>query len=132
MFDVTGAGFANFNLELATTLISLLKEMAPAALSRVILYNMHWLFKPLLKLCLKMVPKNVNKEIVIVSDQEELTQYIDKEQLPLIYGGSSEMQKLGEAHKDAPSVYSVAEKFHHMTIDQVKSLVEDYRKRLAN
>lgn len=125
------AGISNMDLDTFRLLISLLYAYSPAVLSRVICYNVHWLIRPVLKLIIKLIPAQVNKDILVLTGAQELEDYIDHDQLPHFLGGTRDDMKVNVPFENSRSMTEVSPERHNMTVAEAEKLLKDYRRNLS-
>lgn len=130
MADCTGLVMANYDMDTFLSILLQLYNLHPAVIGKIICYNMHWMIRPLMKICLKMMPSGMQQDIVVVTPSE-LHQYIDEDQLPPFLGGCREDMKIGVAPEGAISAYDVCESKHGISKEETRILIEDYKKKVA-
>jgi len=88
LFDCTGAGVANADMEMSNFVNTTLKNYFPYGQKYVLNHNLPWLLNAIKNVIFAMLPANVKKRIKF-SNEKTLRDFIPEEQLPLYMGGSN-------------------------------------------
>ena len=88
IFDCTGAGIANADIEMANFLNSSLKNYFPSGQMYVLGHNLPWLLNAVKNIIFAMLPANVKRRIKFSTDKT-ITDFISKDQLPGYMSGTS-------------------------------------------
>lgn len=86
LFDLKDAPFASLDLSILQFMVNALQSFYPEILGRCLIKDAPWIFSGFWKLVRPLLDPEVARKIVFVK-QEELVQYIPKEDLPIEYGG---------------------------------------------
>lgn len=87
MFDCTGGGLANADMDTLFFLASTLFNYFPKGLSYLLVHNLPWILKPFWHIAKAWVPQEY-KQLVQFSSPQTIYEYIDKENLPDFMGGT--------------------------------------------
>lgn len=88
IFDCTGAGLSNADIEMATFLNSTLKNYFPSGQMYVLGHNLPWLLNAVKNIIFAMLPANVKRRIKFSNDKT-IAEFISKDQLPSYMSGTS-------------------------------------------
>ena len=88
LFDCTGAGVANADLEMVNFVNGTLRNYFPHGQVYVLSHNLPWLLTALKTVVFTMLPANVKKRIKFSNDKS-ITEYIELSSLPPYMGGTS-------------------------------------------
>lgn len=88
IFDCTGAGMANADIEMANFLNSTLKNYFPSGQMYVLGHNLPWLLNAVKNIIFAMLPSNVKRRIKFSNDKT-ITDFISRDSLPGYMGGTS-------------------------------------------
>lgn len=88
LFDCTGAGVGNTDLEMSSFLNSTLKNYFPCGQKYVLNHNLPWLLNAIKSVIFTMLPANVKRRIRFSSDKT-ITDLIAVDQLPEYMGGTN-------------------------------------------
>lgn len=88
LFDCTGAGVSNADLEMSNFLNSTLKSYFPYGQKYVLNHNLPWLLNAIKSVIFAMLPANVKRRIRFSNDKT-INELIPRDQLPPYMGGTS-------------------------------------------
>ena len=88
LFDCTGAGVSNADLEMSNFVNSTLKNYFPYGQKYVLNHNLPWLLNAIKSVIFTMLPANVKKRIRFSTDKT-IQELIPRDQLPEYMGGTS-------------------------------------------
>lgn len=88
LFDCTGAGVANADIEMVNFVNSTLRNYFPHGQVYVLSHNIPWLLTALKTLVYTMLPANVKNRMKFSNDKS-ISEYIDLSSLPAYMGGTS-------------------------------------------
>ena len=88
LFDCTGAGVSNADLEMSNFLNSTLKSYFPYGQKYVLNHNLPWLLNAIKAVIFAMLPANVKRRIRFSNDKT-IEELISRDQLPGYMGGSN-------------------------------------------
>lgn len=88
IFDCTGAGLANADIEMSNFLNSTLRNYFPSGQMYVLGHNLPWLLNAVKNIIFAMLPANVKRRIKFSNDKT-ITEFIPKDQLPSYMSGTS-------------------------------------------
>ncbi|KAI1286639.1 Motile sperm domain-containing protein 2 [Halotydeus destructor] len=87
VFDCSGIGFANVQLDMMRFLITTLREYFPCGVKYICVYEIPWILTGVQKVVFAMVPEEA-KQLVQFKNKKNITSLIAKEHLPDYMGGS--------------------------------------------
>lgn len=91
LFDCTGSGVANADLEMVNFVNGTLRNYFPHGQMYVLSHNIPWLLTALKTVVYTMLPSNVKKRIKFSSDKN-INEFIESSSLPAYMGGTSTQQ----------------------------------------
>lgn len=91
LFDCTGAGVANADLEMVNFVNGTLRNYFPYGQVFVLIHNLPWLLTAVKTLVFTMLPANV-KRCIKFSNDKSISELIDLSSLPAYMGGTSNIQ----------------------------------------
>ncbi|KAI1305794.1 Motile sperm domain-containing protein 2 [Halotydeus destructor] len=87
VFDCSGIGFANVQLDMMLFFINTLREYYPCGVKYIMVYEIPWILSGIQKLVVAMVPEE-EKQLIQFRNKRNITSTIDKDNLPDYMGGS--------------------------------------------
>ena len=112
VFDVTGLGLINFDMDFINFLIQLLQSYYPYGVRYTIVYNMPRVLRPLWTFT-KLFLGGAEKTFCFCNTSSELMKYIPAHWLLRYMGGESDFDFTDfEQVRDAPSVYEIASRYN--------------------
>lgn len=87
LFDCSGAGVANADMEMANFVNTTLRGYFPSGQKYVLIHNLPWLLNALKNIVFAMLPSNVKQRIKFSSDKN-IKEYIPEANLPEYMGGT--------------------------------------------
>jgi len=89
LFDCTGAGVANSDMDMTNFLNSTLKNYFPYGQKYVLTHNLPWLLNAIKNVVFTWLPSNVKRRIKFSNDKS-IGEFIDVEHLPPYMGGKNQ------------------------------------------
>ncbi|OTF79961.1 Motile sperm domain-containing protein 2-like protein [Euroglyphus maynei] len=87
VFDCSGAGYSNMDLDLLKSLIDVAFKYFPYCIRLVIVYELSWMLNAFRRIAMTFIP-SVLTSIVRFSNKNDIHQYIARENLPDFMGGT--------------------------------------------
>ena len=87
MFDCTGGGLANSDMDLLTFLVSSLVNYFPKGLSYLLVHELPRLLKPIWYIVKSWVSED-HRQLIKFSNSRTIYEYVDRENLPDFMGGT--------------------------------------------
>ncbi|KAH9494222.1 Motile sperm domain-containing protein 2 [Dermatophagoides farinae] len=87
VFDCSGAGYSNMDLDLLKSLIDVAFKYFPYCIRLVIVYELSWMLNAFRKIAMTFVPSLLTS-IIRFSNKNDINQYITSENLPDFMGGT--------------------------------------------
>lgn len=130
LFDCSGSGYANLDMEQIGFLIHLFKEYYPWALGFIFVCDMPWLFNTAWRVIKSWLPSEGVERIKFL-DKNTISNYIDPENLPTYMGGQQKLPFLEYRHEDIDYLLKNAynEQIIEERIPHTKAVRDFYRSR---
>lgn len=87
VFDCTGGGLVNADMDLLLFLVSTLVNYFPKGLSYLLVHNLPWILKPFWLIAKAWIAEE-QTQLVKFSDSNTIYEYVDKDKLPDFMGGT--------------------------------------------
>lgn len=87
VFDCTGGGLANADMDLLLVLVSTLVNYFPKGLSYLLVHNLPWILKPFWHIAKAWIADE-HRQLVKFSDERTIYEYVDADKLPDFMGGT--------------------------------------------
>lgn len=91
VYDGTGLGFRNIDMELYQFVVKLFLELYPNKVDYTLFYEMPWVFTASWNIIKLLIPAKVLEKIKFVN-KDQIKQYIDDDNLPVAWGGKDTKQ----------------------------------------
>ena len=87
VFDCSGAGYSNMDLDFLTFLITAGNSYFPVGLKYILVYELSWLLNAFRKIAMSLIPQSFIP-LIKFANKDDITNYISLENLPDFMGGS--------------------------------------------
>lgn len=87
MFDCSGGGLANADMDLLRFLVSSLINYFPKGLSYILVHELPWILKPFWHIAKAWIAEE-HRQLIKFSDSRTVYEYVDRENLPDFMGGT--------------------------------------------
>lgn len=87
VFDCTGGGLANADMDMLLVLVSTLVNYFPKGLSYLLVHNLPWILKPFWHIAKAWIAEE-HSQLVKFSDSRTIYEYVHKDKLPDFMGGT--------------------------------------------
>lgn len=87
MFDCSGGGIANADMNTVLFLATTLNNYFPKGFSYLLVHELPWILKPFWYIAKNWVPEE-HRQLIKFSDSKTIYEYVDRENLPDFMGGT--------------------------------------------
>lgn len=124
LFDCSGAGYANCDVDFLQFLISCATEHAPVGLQYIIVYKLPWVLNTFWSLAKKLLPAYLANRVRFC-DENTITEYIDPANLPdFMYGSCKRNYRW--IPPGCPSVFKLANA-HGITDAEINKILPQFQ-----
>lgn len=128
LFDCTGSGVANADIEMVNFVNSTLRNYFPSGQVYVLSHNLPWLLSAIKSVVFTMLPSNVKKRIKFSTDKT-IEDFIEKSSLPPYMGGTCNQIYPAPAPRGVLTTAEMAkEKILSLTSDEELKIEKYYEK----
>lgn len=121
VLDMTGSSIANADLDMLFFFMPSVRRYYPNAVKHVFVTGLPWILNSVARFAVAFMPSDTAKKIKFVT-QEELTKYIDADQLPDFLGGHNQ-DIFRIVPKGARSCVELGQELYDLTEDEVTKLM---------
>lgn len=87
VFDCTGAGYVNIDMDFLSFLITTGTSYFPVGLKYILVYDLPWILTPFRKIAMALVPGKM-QQLIRFANKNDITEFIARENLPDYLGGT--------------------------------------------
>lgn len=126
IFDLTNTGWSNYDIDLLMHFLTLLREFFPVNLDYVLAINFPWVLSAAWALAKRLIPPE-RRDVVAFISNNEIFNYIDKENVPDFLGGTCERE-----HKLSPKTslttvdYLLSLKDPELSAKRIREIIKSF------
>ncbi|CAG2162973.1 unnamed protein product [Oppiella nova] len=124
VFDCSGAGYSNMDLDFLTFLITAGNSYFPVGLKYILVYELSWLLNAFRRIAMSLIPQTF-LPLIKFADKSDITNYISLDNLPDFMGGTCK-RNYRYIPKGCPTVADIAAKngYTQEDIDRILPIFE--------